>query len=49
MKKFMFSAIATIAFVGSSMASTVEVEFSNKKESATVSLCSDISSYLHCC
>jgi Cys-tRNA synthase (O-phospho-L-seryl-tRNA:Cys-tRNA synthase) len=31
-----------IAFVGSSMASTVEVEFSDKKESATVSLCSNI-------
>jgi hypothetical protein len=42
MKKFMFSAIAMIPFVGISMASKVDVAFSDKKESATVSLCSDI-------
>jgi hypothetical protein len=42
MKKFMFSAVAMIAFVGTSMASTVEVEFSDKKETATVSVCGDI-------
>jgi len=38
----MFSAIAMIAFVGSSMANTSEVKVVEKKETATVSLCSDI-------
>jgi Na+-transporting methylmalonyl-CoA/oxaloacetate decarboxylase beta subunit len=42
MKKIMFSAIAMIAFVGTSMANAVEVEFSDKKETAAVSLCGDI-------
>jgi len=42
MKKFMFSAIATITFVGSSMANTSEVKVEEKKEVATVSQCSDV-------
>ena len=42
MKKFMFSAIAMIAFVGSGWANTSEIEVVQKKEKAVMSLCSDI-------
>ena len=42
MKKVIFSAIAMIAFVGSSMANTSEVKVVQKKEIVTVSFCSDI-------
>ncbi len=42
MKKFMFSAVAMIAFVGSSRANTAEIEVVEKKEKVVMSLCSDI-------
>jgi hypothetical protein len=42
MEKVMFSAIAMMAFVGSSMANTSEVKVVEKKIATTVSLCSDI-------